>query len=120
MSELSREQCAPCRGDEPALEQGRIDALMGLISNEWRLVERSATARLRRVFAFKGFQPAMEFTVEVGRIAEEQGHHPRIVTRWGSVTVDWWTHKIGGLHTNDFIMAARTDELYAGRSPGRR
>ena len=86
--------------------------MMREIDESWQLDERTEVPRLRRKFRFKGFQPAMEFTVAVGRIAEEQGHHPTIVTRWGSVTVEWWTHKIDGLHANDFIMAARTDEIY--------
>jgi 4a-hydroxytetrahydrobiopterin dehydratase len=52
----------------------------------------------------------------VGEQAEEEGHHPALLTEWGKVTVTWWTHKIGGLHHNDFIMAARTDELFEGRT----
>jgi 4a-hydroxytetrahydrobiopterin dehydratase len=54
----------------------------------------------------------------VGELAEAEGHHPVLVTRWGSVTVIWWTHKIRGLHRNDFIMAAKTDALFARRSGG--
>jgi 4a-hydroxytetrahydrobiopterin dehydratase len=95
------------------LTKEEIDERMPQIHDDWELIERSGGPRLRRKFSFKGFQPALDFTMEVGRIAEEQGHHPRIVTQWGSVTVDWWTHKINGLHENDFIMSARTDELYA-------
>lgn len=82
------------------------------INEAWQLEQRDGVPRLRRTFTFKGFQRALDFTVAVGRIAEDQGHHPRIVTQWGSVTVEWWTHKIKGLHANDFIMAARTDELF--------
>jgi 4a-hydroxytetrahydrobiopterin dehydratase len=54
----------------------------------------------------------LEFTNKIGSIAEVENHHPLIITEWGKVTLDWWTHKIGGLHKNDFIMAARSDELY--------
>lgn len=54
----------------------------------------------------------LEFTDEIGVIAEEENYHPLIITQYGRVTVDWWKHKIGGLHKNDFIMAARTDELF--------
>jgi 4a-hydroxytetrahydrobiopterin dehydratase len=64
------------------------------------------------VFNFKNFLQALKFTNKIGAIAEEEGHHPRIITEYGRVTVDWWTHKIGGLHKNDFIMAAKTDELF--------
>jgi 4a-hydroxytetrahydrobiopterin dehydratase len=82
---------------------------------EWRIVEEEGVPRLLRVFAFDDFVSALAFTNEVGRIAEEEGHHPAILTEWGRVTVQWWTHKIRGLHLNDFIMAAKTDGL-PGRS----
>lgn len=79
---------------------------------EWDVVERDGIKRLERAFEFDDFAEALAFTNEVGEIAEEQGHHPLICTEWGEVTVTWWTHKIKGLHENDFIMAARTDEIY--------
>ncbi len=112
MSGLSQRECAPCRGDEPPLDRDEINEMMREINESWQLDERNGIPRLKRRFKFKGFQPAMDFTVAIGRIAEEQDHHPRLVTQWGSVTVEWWTHKIEGLHANDFIMAARTDEIY--------
>ena len=68
---------------------------------------------MRRVFTFDDFAQALRFTDEVGAVAEEEGHHPALLTEWGRTTVSWWTHKIKGLHRNDFIMAAKTDELYA-------
>jgi 4a-hydroxytetrahydrobiopterin dehydratase len=67
--------------------------------------------RLEKAFKFKNFLHALEFTNKIGTIAEEENHHPLIITEWGRVTLQWWTHKIGGLHKNDFIMAAKTDEL---------
>ena len=73
--------------------------------------EVDGVKRLERVFKLKNFVEAIEFTNKIGAIAEEQGHHPLIITEWGRVTVQWWTHKIKGLHRNDFIMAAKTDEL---------
>ena len=80
---------------------------------EWDLVEIDGVKRLRRVFTFDDFPQALAFTNAVGRIAEEEGHHPALLTEWGRTTVSWWTHKIRGLHRNDFIMAAKTDELRA-------
>ena len=77
----------------------------------WEIKAVDGMKRLERVFKFKNFSDAMEFTNEVGRIAEEEDHHPLIITEWGKVTVQFWTHRIGGLHKNDFIMAAKTDEL---------
>lgn len=111
MSELSAKTCVPCRGGEPRLSQEQIDAYLEQVG-DWELVEVKGVGRIRRRFRFPDFGSALSFTIEVGRIAEEQDHHPRIVTQWGVVTVDWWTHAIGGLHDNDFVMAAKTDELY--------
>ena len=68
--------------------------------------------RVKKVYKFKNFVQALEFTNKVGAIAEEENHHPLIIKEWGRVTLQFWTHKIGGLHKNDFIMAAKTDELY--------
>ncbi|HEY4909012.1 MAG TPA: 4a-hydroxytetrahydrobiopterin dehydratase, partial [Methylomirabilota bacterium] len=80
---------------------------------DWHLVERDGIARLERVFDFPSFADALAFTHRVGALAEEEGHHPALLTEWGRVTVTWWTHKIRGLHRNDFIMAAKTDALVA-------
>jgi 4a-hydroxytetrahydrobiopterin dehydratase len=77
-------------------------------------VERDGVKRLERTFGFRNFAEALAFTDKVGERAEVEGHHPALLTEWGRVTVTWWTHKIGGLHQNDFIMAAKTDELYGG------
>ena len=79
---------------------------------EWQVKEVNGVKRLERVFRFKNFAEALAFTNKVGEIAEEQGHHPLIITEYGRVTINWWTHKIKGLHQNDFIMAARTDKIY--------
>ena len=82
---------------------------------DWELAEIDGVKRLRRTFTFDDFAHALRFTNAVGAIAEDEGHHPALLTEWGRVTVGWWTHKIRGLHRNDFIMAAKTDELYASR-----
>jgi 4a-hydroxytetrahydrobiopterin dehydratase len=80
----------------------------------WDIVEVKGVKRLRRTVRFKGWQPAVDFANEVARLAEEADHHPRIVIEWGKVTVDWWTHAIGGLHRNDFVMAARVNKNTPG------
>jgi 4a-hydroxytetrahydrobiopterin dehydratase len=110
---LTAETCVACRRDAPTVTDAEIAELQPQIP-DWELVEIDGVNRLRRVFAFDGFAPALEFTNAVGAIAEEEGHHPALLTEWGRVTVSWWTHKIRGLHRNDFIMAAKTDALYAG------
>jgi len=68
--------------------------------------------RIRREYKFDNFQSAPNFTNQVGALAEQERHHPAIRTEWGRTTVIWWTHKVKGLHQNDFIMAAKTDALY--------
>jgi 4a-hydroxytetrahydrobiopterin dehydratase len=80
------------------------------------LTEPDGIKRLGRTFRFSNFQDALDFTLKVGELAEAEGHHPRLTTEWGRVGVDWWTHKIRGLHRNDFIMSAKTDEIYS-KSP---
>ena len=110
MSDLTTEKCVACRRDAPRVTEAEIAELRPSIP-DWELVERDGIPRLERVFPFDNFVEAMEFTNRVGALAEDEGHHPAILTEWGRVTVTWWTHKIRGLHRNDFIMAAKTDQL---------
>ena len=113
MSELAEMKCTACRGDEPTLTDAEIAELHPQVP-EWQVLERQGIKRLERTFRFDNFAQALAFTDRVGEQAEEEGHHPALLTEWGKVTVTWWTHKIKGLHQNDFIMAARTDGLFAG------
>jgi len=113
VSQLSELRCVPCRGGDPPLTVEQIAALMPQVS-QWTLIERESIPRLERVFKFKNFAQALAFTDQVGALAEAEDHHPAILIEWGRVTVTWWTHKIKGLHQNDFIMAARTGGLYLG------
>jgi 4a-hydroxytetrahydrobiopterin dehydratase len=110
MDALNNEKCTACRGDSPRVTDAEILELRPLIP-EWTLVERDGIQRLERVFRFSNFAEALNFTNRVGAIAEEEGHHPAILTEWGRVTVTLWTHKIRGLHRNDFIIAAKLDAL---------
>lgn len=110
MSKLAAESCVACRPGTPPVTSSERDALLSEIPR-WRVVQRDGIDRLERVFAFPNFAEALAFTDRVGAIAESAGHHPAITTEWGRVTVAWWTHAIGGLHRNDFVMAARTDRL---------
>jgi len=111
MSSLSDFRCVPCRGGEPVLTDEEIAALRPQVP-EWAVSEVDGIRHLERVFKFKNFIQALEFTNQVGALAEAEGHHPALLTEWGRVTVTWWTHKIKGLHRNDFIMAAKTDQLF--------
>ena len=110
MDDLRGLKCVPCRGDVPPLDDLQIALLKPQVPG-WEVIEEGGIKRLRRVFKLKNFAEALAFTNRVGALAEEQDHHPMLVTEWGTVTVTWWTHKIKGLHTNDFIMAVKTSEL---------
>jgi 4a-hydroxytetrahydrobiopterin dehydratase len=110
MNNLAGKKCVPCRGGEPNLTDAQIDELKAFVP-DWQVKEVDGIKRLERVFKLKNFAKALAFTNQIGAIAEEEDHHPLIVTEWGKVTVQWWTHKILGLHNNDFIMAAKTDGL---------
>ena len=110
MTNLSLLKCVACHGGEPTLTDWQIAEYKPQVP-EWQIKEVNGEKHLERVFKFKNFAQALAFTAEVGAIAEAEDHHPMIVTEYGRVTVAWWTHKIGGLHQNDFIMAAKTDSL---------
>jgi 4a-hydroxytetrahydrobiopterin dehydratase len=111
MAKLTEMKCVPCRGGEPPLSQAEIDDLKPQVP-EWEVIEIEGIPRLRRAYDFKNFAQALAFTNQVGELAEKEDHHPSLLTEWGKVTVTWWTHKIEGLHQNDFIMAAKSDDLY--------
>ena len=113
MGTLAAMKCVACRRDAPTVTEAEIAELHPQVA-DWELVEIDGIKRLRRVFSFEDFAQALAFTDRVGRLAEEEGHHPALLIEWGRTTVSWWTHKIRGLHRNDFIMAAKTGRLYAG------
>ena len=109
---LTKEKCVACRRDSPKVTDAETSELHPEIP-EWQLTDVDGTKRLKRSFRFRGFAGPLELATRVGQAAESEGHHPRITLEWGSVRVEWWTHKIMGLHRNDFVMAAKTDELYS-------
>jgi 4a-hydroxytetrahydrobiopterin dehydratase len=112
MESLAGLKCVACRAGEPTVTEVELAGLLPQVI-DWRVIEVEGVSRLERTFRFPDFQQALAFTNAVGVIAEEEGHHPALMTEWGRVTVTWWTHKIRGLHRNDFIMAAKTDQVAA-------
>jgi len=110
METLTQMKCVACRKDEPTVTDAEITEFHPQVP-DWEIVELDGINRLRRAFSLDDFAQALEFTNKVGELAEEEGHHPALLTEWGRTTVTWWTHKIRGLHRNDFVMAAKTDEL---------
>ena len=114
MADLTRASCVPCKGGVPTLTEAGITALKPQVA-DWTVVEVDGVKRLRRTFPFPDFKTAMEFAVEVGELAEQEQHHPDLCVSFGKVRVETWTHKIRGLHTNDFILAAKIDALVVAR-----
>jgi 4a-hydroxytetrahydrobiopterin dehydratase len=110
MVNLPEIKCVPCQDGSPPLLDDEIESFYPQVP-DWEIVEREGIKRLERTFQFDDFAQALAFTTQVGELAEREGHHPAILTEWGKVTVTWWTHKIKGLHQNDFAMAAKTDRL---------
>ncbi len=117
MSNLTQSKCVRVQAGDPPLTSGEIAKLKPEIP-EWSLKQRDGIPSLEREFKFKDFSQALAFTDKVGALAEAEDHHPARLTEWGKVTVSLWTHRIKGLHRNDFIVAAKSDELYrrAGNS----
>lgn len=111
MTELSEMKCTACHKDAPRVTEEEINELKPQIP-EWQMSERKGVPCLERSYKLRNFAEALALTNRVGEMAEEEGHHPEITLEWGRVTVAWWTHKIKGLHRNDFIMAAKTDQAY--------
>ncbi len=111
INDLRKERCQASVKDALQLSIGEIAELQPKIP-QWEVVIDSDIPKLERIFRFRNFAEALDFTIKVGELAERENHHPAILTEWGRVTITWWTHAIGGLHRNDFIMAAKTDALF--------
>jgi 4a-hydroxytetrahydrobiopterin dehydratase len=108
MTELAGKTCTPCRGGVPPLEEADAERYLRDVP-DWQL--KDDAKRIERTFWFKNFKQALAFVDRVGTLAEEEGHHPDITFGWGYATVALHTHKIKGLHENDFIMAAKINRL---------
>ena len=108
MSGLASKRCLPCKGGVPPLKGAPLRALYHELGNGWKMVDDH---HLVKEYRFKDFREALEFTNQVGELAEEQGHHPDIELSWGRVRLLVWTHKIDGLTESDFIWAAKADQL---------
>lgn len=109
MSDLAEMTCIPCRGGVPPLQGAEITGLLSQLGGDWEVVDEH---HLTHTFAFPDFISALSYVNNLGEIAEEQGHHPDVLLRWGSVRVDIWTHKIDGLTESDFILAAKAHRAY--------
>ena len=111
MLSLSEADCQRCHETDSPLSASACDNYLQRLEG-WEIETVNGVQQLTRTFTFKNFVEALDFTNAVGDIAETADHHPALLTEWGKVKVSWWTHLIGGLHPNDFILAARTNALY--------
>ena len=109
MHDLSAKTCTPCRGGIPPLTRGQAEQLRAKETPDWRLEDDAR--RIERHFEFKNFRESLAFVDKVGALADSEGHHPDIHFGWGYATVSLQTKKIKGLHENDFIMAAKIDQI---------
>ena len=110
MSDLVKQKCEACRADAPRVTDDELPDLLKQIP-DWKPITNESVLKLNKVFNFENYAEAISFTNKIAELAEEEDHHPAILLEWGKVEVTWWTHKIGGLHKNDFIAAAKTDQL---------
>ena len=108
MSELAKLDCVPCKGGVPPLKGAEIEGLLARLNGGWKVIDEH---HLEKEYRFKDFRQALDFTNQVGELAESVGHHPDIYLAWGKVRLTVWTHKIGGLNEADFIFAAKADTL---------
>ena len=108
--DLVTKKCIPCEGGMPAMSKEETHRYLNQVM-EWDLVEDK---KIKKEFKFKNFKESLNFVNRIGVLAEEEGHHPNITIIYNKVIVTLFTHAIGGLSENDFIMAAKIDRLNKG------
>jgi len=105
-----KKKCTPCNSKSLKMSKFEISNLLEEVP-EYDVFEAGGALRISKLYTFKNFKEALAFTNKLGEIAEEENHHPEIILEWGKVKVSWWTHSIGGLHTNDFVMALKSEKI---------
>lgn len=108
--DLASKKCVPCEGGDPPLPRVEVEKLLVEVP-DWQLKD-DGLLKISRSFKFKDFAQALNFVNKVGEIAESEGHHPNICFTWGKVEITLWTHAVGGLSENDFILAAKINNLH--------
>ena len=109
--ELIKQRCEACRADAPRVTEQELAELIKQIPG-WAPIIRDEIMMLERTYSFSDYTQAVTFTNQVAEMADLEDHHPALLLEWGKVTVTWWSHKIKGLHKNDFICAAKTDKFF--------
>ena len=109
MSDLASNTCEACRIDAPLVSDDEVSILINEIEG-WDVID-DGVKKLKKEFSFSNYSDSVDFSYKVADMAEKEDHHPQIILEWGKVTVIWWSHKIKGLHKNDFICAAKTNNI---------
>lgn len=112
---LAERHCVRCEPGTPPIEASEVPALLVQLPG-WTVEEADGHQLLTRRFKFKGFMPAIDFVNRIAPIAEAEAHHPDLLVGWGYVTVQLWTHAATGLTDNDFILAAKVDQVESPKS----
>ena len=110
MRDLLEQNCSACEIGAPLVLKEQKDHLLATLDG-WKLAD-SSIEKLVKNYSFKSFKQAYEFSNLIVGLADAEDHHPKIILEWGLVSLEWWSHKIKGLHINDFICAAKSDEIY--------
>jgi len=110
VTKLASESCEACRIDAPKLSDAEINDLLNDIDG-WDLITEPVK-QLKKEFNFADYQSSLAFVNAIAAMADQEDHHPLMTLEWGKVTILWWSHKIEGLHKNDFICASKTESLY--------
>lgn len=108
MTDLLTKKCIPCSIGTDPLSVDEIAVFFKELHDGWKVIDNH---HIEKTYKFKDFKEALDFTNKVGELAEAEGHHPDIHLSWAKVVIEVWTHKIKGLHENDFILAAKIDKL---------
>jgi 4a-hydroxytetrahydrobiopterin dehydratase len=109
VSDLAASSCEACRIDAPLVSDDEVSILINEIEG-WDVID-DGVKKLKKEFSFSNYSDSVDFSNKVADMAEQEDHHPQIILEWGKVTVIWWSHKIKGLHKNDFICAAKTNNI---------
>ena len=111
MSDLLNKKCVPCEGGVPALDISEIHKYQKKVDG-WKIIQNDKKVYfLEKKFEFKNFLESQKFVNEVGKVSEKEGHHPDIIFGWGYAKINITTHAIEGLSENDFILAAKIDNI---------
>jgi 4a-hydroxytetrahydrobiopterin dehydratase len=110
-----QDTCAACEFDAPKVDEIALNTFLSA-NTGWTLQHDQDIRKIKQTYRFKNFADAMVFTNAVAALAERHGHHPTIITEWGAVSLEWWSHKIKDLHQLDLELAGQCDVLFQGKS----